>query len=84
LPDVLVADGQNVCIEELHLNLRLRSSLWQYEDTAMRSEAHAFIFSAFRSLFRNHIPQQLGLVPSAFPTRSAYPETHITVMLCWH
>lgn len=71
VPDVFDADGQSLCVDEMHLNLRLRSSLWQYEGTAMRSDAHAFIFSAFRSLFRERIPNQLGLYPPTFPARSA-------------
>lgn len=63
LPDVLRTYDKTTCIKELHLNLRLRSSLWQYEHTTLSSEAHSFIFLAFKTLFREHIPRQFGLFP---------------------
>lgn len=70
LPDVLETRCQNLCVEELHLNLRLRGSLWQYEHTAISPDAHGFIFAAFRSLFRERIPRQFGLIPSSEDVRA--------------
>lgn len=71
VPDVVLAAKERLCVKRLDLNIRARTSLWQYEGVTMEAKKHAELFDAFRGLFRRSIPQYLGLVRPEWPPAAA-------------
>ena len=86
LPNVLDVDDlghQILCFQELHLNIRTRSSLWQYEHSVpmQPQQVHAPLAEAFHELFRVEIPRYLGLQPPEYPASDARERSKIVFLI---
>ena len=72
LPDVTAAE-ETLCIDELHLNVRTRSAMWQFERTRMERTRFPWHFELFDEVFDKLIPSRLG--------RDKDPEPRTVILL---